>query len=201
MWYRRDRPYIVGVQETTTETTHHEGSRLRRITLTCRTDEQFSVPISDGYSVYSALLGALDDVDDAVSQRVHDSQLGSLHCSGLLGSFDGSDRPHHKTIRPREEYEVTLGVVDPADETIFQALVSALVLEGDSLELSHGTLRVESFESENTTHEALIEQAGGYDDPTIELTFRTATCIEEAGDVTTMFPYRVAGCGHVPLAE
>jgi CRISPR-associated endoribonuclease Cas6 len=169
-----------------------EAGRLRRIDLNLRTEEAFPVPVSDGYSVYSALLSVLDEVDSTVSARVHDSALSSLHSSGLMGSFGGSDRPHHKTVRSGTTYDLSLGVVDPADEEIFQALVSGLVLEGDSIELSHGELRVESFESTNATHDDLIEAAGEYDDPTIEITFRTPTCIEESGEVTTMFPHRWA---------
>ena len=167
-------------------------SRLRRISLTVRPESTFPVPVSDGYSVYSALLGVLDDVDEDVSAHIHDSPLGSLHNSGLQGAFGGSDRPHHKSLRAGEEYELTLGIVDPEDAEIFQALVSALVLEGDSLELTNGTLRVESFESENATHRELLERAAELDDPTIEMRFRTATCIEEADGITTMFPHREA---------
>jgi CRISPR/Cas system endoribonuclease Cas6 (RAMP superfamily) len=167
-----------------------EAGRLRKIDLSLRAEESFPVPVSDGYSVYSSLLSVLDDVDADVSARVHDSVLGSLHCSGLLGRFRGSDRPHHKQIPAGGTYDLSLGVVDPADEAIFQALVSGLVLEGDSVELSHGSLRVESFESTNTTQEELVEQAGEFDDPTIEMQFRTPTCIEEADEVTTMFPHR-----------
>lgn len=167
-------------------------SQLRRIDLTVRPQESFPVPVSDGYSVYSALLNVLDEVDASVSAYVHDNPLGSLHSSGLLGRFAGSDRPHHKTVRADETYDLALGVVDPADEDVFQALVSGFVLEGDSLELSHGTLRVETFESENTSHEELIETASGFDDPTIEMAFRTPACIEEADGITTMFPHRGA---------
>jgi CRISPR-associated endoribonuclease Cas6 len=144
------------------------------------------------HSVYSALLAALDDVDETVSERVHDSPLGSLHCSGLLGVFANSDRDYHKTVRADNTYELSLGVVDPRDEDVFQALVSALVLEGDQLELTNGTLHVEQFESENTDHETLVSRANDLSDPTIEMEFRTTTCIEEAGDVTTAFPHRRA---------
>ncbi|WP_158058418.1 CRISPR system precrRNA processing endoribonuclease RAMP protein Cas6 [Halorussus halophilus] len=165
---------------------------MRQITLTVRPEARFPVPISDGYSVYSSLLSALDSVDDAVSERIHDSELGSLHCSGLLGNFGHSDRSHHKSVHADRTYELTLGVVDPGDEEIFQALVQALVFDDDELELTNGTLRVESFESTNTTHEELLARANDYDDPTIEIEFRTPTCIEEAGDVTTMFPTRTA---------
>lgn len=167
-------------------------SKLRRIELTVRPEERFSVPQSDGYPVYGALLDVLNEVDEEVSAHVHDSPLGCLHSSGLQGMFGGSDRSYHKTVRPDEEYGLTLGVVDPADAAIFEALVSALVLEGDSLELSHGALRVETFESEYATHEELLSRAAGLDKPNIEMDFRTPTGIEEAGDVTTMFPHRWA---------
>lgn len=168
------------------------ASQLRRVDLAVRPESRFPLPKSDGYSVYGALLNVLDDVDTQVSQRIHDSPLGSLHNSGLQGVFGGSERRHHKTVRPDEEYRLALGIVDPADAEIFKALVNALVLEGDSLELSHGTLRVESFESENATHAELLERAAAVDDPTIVMRFRTATCIEEADGVTTMFPHRGA---------
>jgi CRISPR/Cas system endoribonuclease Cas6 (RAMP superfamily) len=38
----------------------------------------------------------------------------------------------------------------------------------------------------------LVAKAGAYDEPTIEMEFQTPTCIEEAGEVTTMFPHRWA---------
>lgn len=167
-------------------------NKLRRIELTLRPASRFPVPTSDGYSVYSALLGVLDDVDSDVSAHVHDSPLGSLRSSGLLGRFGGSDRAYHKTLLPNETYRLTLGIVDPKDAEIFQALVNAVVLEGDALELTNGTLRVESFESENVTHEELLEEAESYDNPSLGFRFETATCIEEADEVTTMFPHRVS---------
>ena len=166
-------------------------NKLRRIELVLRPTERFSVPMSNGYSVYSALLGVLDDIDASISEHIHDSQLGSLHSSGLLGHFGGSDRPYHDTVLPTETYRLSLGVVDPADAEIFQALVNAVVLEGDALELTNGRLQIESFESENVTHEKLLEEASGFDAPSLGFRFETATCIEEAGSVTTMFPHRV----------
>lgn len=167
-------------------------SQLRRVELELRPTGRFPVPKSDGYSVYGALLGVFAEVDENVSARIHDSPLGSLHNSGLQGTFGGSDRPHHKTLLPDETYTLMLGIVDPDDTEVFQALVNALVLEGDTLELTDGTLRIERFESENATHEELLERASEVENPTIEMGFRPATCIEEAGEVTTMFPYRVA---------
>lgn len=170
-----------------------EGEReLRRIQLHVEPTETFPVPHSDGYSVYSGLLGVLSDIDPPTSDHIHDSDLGSLSCSGLLGQFGHSDRSYHKTVLAGEVYELTLGIIDPADAEIFQALVEAVVLEGDSIELTNGTLRVNRFESENTTHAELVERANELEDPTIQVDFRTATCIEEAGGVTTLFPYRWA---------
>ena len=166
-------------------------NKLRRIELVLRPTEQFSVPMSDGYSVYSALLGVLEKVDGSVSEHIHDSQLGSLHSSGLLGHFGGSDRSYHKTVLPTETYRLSLGVVDPADADIFQTLVNAVVLEGDALELTNGRLQIESFESENVTHDGLLGDADGLYDPSLRFRFETPTCIEEAGSVTTMFPHRV----------
>lgn len=167
-------------------------SHLREVGCTLRADERFPVPVSDGYSVYGALLGVLDEVDADVSASVHDSPMGSLHSSGLVGNFGSGDRAHHKTVLPGEEYHLSLGIVHPDDTEVFQALVNALVLEGETIELSHGELRVERFESENTTHAELLDRASAYDNPMIEMDFQTSTCIEEAGDVTTMMPYRWA---------
>ena len=168
------------------------ASRVRQVAATVRPASRFPVPLSDGYSVYSALLSVLSDVDETVGQAVHDSPLGSLHCSGLQGHFGQSDRSHHKTVLPTETYDLSLGIVHPDDADVFQALVNALVLDGETLSLSHGQLHVERFESGNATHGELLERANEYDNPTIEMEFRTPTCIEEAGNVTTMLPYRWA---------
>ena len=165
-------------------------SQLRDVTAWVSPESQFPVPESDGYSVYAALLAALSSVDEEIGQSVHDSPLGSLRASGLIGDFGGSDRQHHKTVLPDETYELSLGIVHPDDTAVFQALVNALVLSGETIELSHGDLRVERFESENTTHGELLERASVCDDPTIEMEFRTPTCIEEQEDVTTAFPHR-----------
>ncbi|NGM71593.1 CRISPR system precrRNA processing endoribonuclease RAMP protein Cas6 [Natronolimnobius sp. AArcel1] len=168
------------------------ASRVRRVTATLMPESRFPVPESDGYSVYSALLSVLSDVDAEISTSVHDSPMGSLHCSGLQGPFGESNRSHHKTLLPGKTYDLSLGIVHPDDTDVFQALVNALVLEGESIELSHGELRVERFESENTTHADILEEAAGVSDPRLEFDFRTATCIKEAGSVTTMFPTRQA---------
>ena len=176
--------------------THPEpASRLRQIKLSLRADERFDIPLSDGYSVYSALLSLLESADEAVSAHVHDSEIGSLQNSGLQGPFGGGNRSHHKRVLPDSEYRLILGITDPEDEAIFKGLLSELVLADKPLELTHGQLQINSFESENTSHETLLSEAAAHDDPSIVFEFQTATCIEEAGSVTTMFPTRGAVFG------
>lgn len=168
---------------------------MRHVELTLEPRESFIIPSADGYQVYGALLDALDNVAADVSERVHDSPLGSLHNSGLLGSFRGCERKFHKRVVPAETYMLSLGVTDPDDQAVFEALADAFVFSGDSLGLAEGSLQVRDFASHNTTHEELLEAAAETvadrpDTFEIELRFRTPTCIEEADEITTMFPHR-----------
>ena len=165
---------------------------MRQVRLTVSPNRRVPVPASNGYPVYAALLSAIEDVDDTVSQRVHDADFGSVHQSGLRGKFGDSDREHHMLLLPSEEYTLTIGVADPTDEDIFEALVQALVFDGDRLELTDGPVFVESFESERTDREELLARANNLDEPSIEMRFETATCIQERGEVTTLFPHRGA---------
>jgi len=175
----------------TTPDTKADTRRLRHINISLVPESRFAVPQSDGYSLYGALLNQLAAVDETTSTRVHDAALGGLRVSALRGTFGKSDRRHHKTVLPDQTYQLSLGVTDPRDVEIFQALVQALVLNGDQLGLTNGTLRVQEFESTNTTHADLLEQTNEYQNPTIEMRFRSPTCIEEANGVTAMFPHRV----------
>jgi CRISPR-associated endoribonuclease Cas6 len=111
-------------------------SRMRSVNIDLSPLSRFPVPKSNGYSVYAALLSVLSDVDETVSARIHESPLGSLHSSGLLGHFAGSDRAHHKTVLPGETYELSLGIVHSDDTAVFQALVNAVVLSSETVELS-----------------------------------------------------------------
>ncbi|QSX00461.2 CRISPR system precrRNA processing endoribonuclease RAMP protein Cas6 [Haloterrigena alkaliphila] len=130
-----------------------------------------------------------------MSQRLHDSSIGSLHNSGLLGSFSGSDRRHHKQVDKDEHYDLRLGVTDADDQEVFEALAEAFVFGGDSLELADGEFVVADFASTNATHEELLTDAAAVVDDLppdfeIEMRFRTPTCIREADEITAMFPAR-----------
>lgn len=171
------------------------GVAMRQIDLTLEPTKAFVIPSADGYQVYGALLSALDNVATDVSERVHDTQLGSLHNSGLFGSFRGCDRRYHKRVDPNEQYQLSLGVTDPADQSVFKALANAFVFDGDSLGLSEGTLEVRDFASSNTSHEELLAGAATTVDDLpsdfeVKMQFQTPTCIKEANKITTMFPHR-----------
>lgn len=176
----------------TTPDTESDARRLRHIDISLVPESRFPVPQSDGYSLYGAFLDRLSAVDETTSTHVHDASLGGLRVSALRGTFGESDRRHHKTVLPEQTYRLSLGVTDPAATDVFQALVRALVLDDDRVELTNGTLHVQEFESTNTTHADLLEQASEYRNPTIEMEFRSPTCIEETNEVTTMFPHRVS---------
>lgn len=168
---------------------------MREVALTLEPTNAFPVPTSNGYQIYGAILSALDDVDESVSERVHDSPLGSLRNSGLLGSFDGSKRPHHKRVRPDETYDLHLGVTDPSDQDVFEALADAFVFSGDSLALSEGDFRVRDFASSDATHTDVLDDAVELVEACpsnfeFDVEFRTPTCIREADEITTMFPHR-----------
>lgn len=170
---------------------------MRQVELMLRPTDSFTIPSADGYQVYGALLNALDEVASDVSQRVHDSQLGSLHNTGLHGSFQESDRSFHKQVDPTEVYRLSLGVTDPAEQSVFEALADAFVFNGDVLELSEGSLRVRDFASTTLTHRELLEQVADYITDhsktfEIKMQFTTPTCINESGEITTMFPHRGA---------
>ncbi|MFC7131432.1 CRISPR system precrRNA processing endoribonuclease RAMP protein Cas6 [Haloferax chudinovii] len=168
---------------------------MRRVDLTLEPEGSFPVPTANGYQIYSAILSALDDVNKDISTRVHDSSIGSLTNSGLLGTFDGSRRDHHKRVICDETYNLKMGVADSRDQEVFQALADAFVFSDDTLELADGDFRVRDFASTNTTHAEILEDASEivtqHDDTfEIEVRFETPTCVKESGEITTMFPHR-----------
>ncbi|RRJ28494.1 CRISPR system precrRNA processing endoribonuclease RAMP protein Cas6 [Halocatena pleomorpha] len=170
---------------------------MRQITLTLEPEGAFAVPTWNGYQVYGALLSALGDVSAGVSERLHDAPLGSLHNSGLVGSFANSERKHHKQTITDQTYTLDLGVTDPRDQDVFEALADAFVFSGDSLDLDRGSFHVRSFASMNATHEELLADAAELVEQAppnveLELTFRTPTCIRETAEITTMFPHRAS---------
>jgi CRISPR-associated endoribonuclease Cas6 len=165
----------------------------RKVSIDARPTDDFHVENSDGYALYSSLLARMRDADEEASARVHDSGFSSVSVSGLSGDFRRSERDYHKRVVRSETYEFGVGVTDPEEDAVFEALVKPLVLGDGMLEVGDGTLTVEEFRSDERGFDALVDEADSYDDPSLRFSFETPTCIKYGGsDVTTMFPHRTA---------
>jgi len=165
----------------------------RRVEVTARPTDDFHVENSDGYALYSSLLARMRDADEETSAHVHDSGFSSVSVSGLSGDFRRSDRDYHKRLVRGETYDFGVGVTDPEEDAVFEAMVEPLVLGDGELEVGEGTLTVEEFRSNERGFRELVDEADSYDSPSLRFSFETPTCIKYGGsDVTTMFPHRTA---------
>lgn len=169
---------------------------MRLITLSVTPTTAFDVPISTGYSVYGALLARIGEHNPNASEHIHDAEFSSLHNSGLIGpakhdldDFNYSHRKHHKVVDPSQMYTIKLGITEPEDEELFDALANSLALSGEPITLTHGELEIAEFQSTETTHEDLVEQCE-YDPRSLRLFFETVTGINDGENVTTAFPKR-----------
>ena len=60
----------------------------QKITLTLRPEPAFEMPYSEGYQLYSPLLGVMREADDAAMARhTHDSPISSISLGPLEGRF------------------------------------------------------------------------------------------------------------------
>ena len=50
----------------------------QKITLTLRPTASFEMPYSEGYQLYSALLGIMGEDDSAMAKHTHDSPISSI---------------------------------------------------------------------------------------------------------------------------
>jgi len=163
----------------------------RQVEVAARPTDDFHVENSDGYVLYSSLLARMEDADEETSAQVHDSGFSSVSVSGLSGDFRKSDRRYHKRVVRDEVYDFEIGVTDPDENAVFEALVEPLVLGDGKLEVGEGTLTVEEFRSDERGFDALVDEADSYDNPSLRVRFETPTCIKYGGsDVTEMFPHR-----------
>ena len=86
-----------------------------------------------------------------------------------------------------------IGVTDPAETQIFQAMVKPLIFDRKNLDLDGGELIVEDFSSSTKTFEEILGSASRYARPKLIFDFRSPTCIQyRNSDVTEMFPHRLA---------
>ena len=166
---------------------------VQQIKIITRPSREFDIPASEGYRLYSSLLSCMKDADNEASSLVHDSARSSIHLSCLKGRFFRSDRPNFKRVMPGERYMFHIGVTDPAQIKIFQAMVKPLIFDRKNLDLDGGELIVEDFSSSTKTFEEILASASGYVRPKLIFDFKSPTCIQYGNsDVTEMFPHRLA---------
>jgi CRISPR-associated endoribonuclease Cas6 len=165
----------------------------QKISLVVRPKEEFELPWSEGYQLYSAILGIMRGCDEATSQYAHDSPLGSMSISTLDGKFRRSQRPKHKVADPANRYNFHIGITDSNEVEIFRAIIQPLILREQDILLDKGALRVEEVTSSTESFEAILTRAGKQESAHMEFDFRSPTCIQYRNTkVMEMFPHREA---------
>ena len=85
----------------------------QKITLILRPESGFDIPYSDGYQLYSSLLGIMQEADETAASHTHDSPISSISLGPLEGKFSHSHRSKHKVVDPNERYSLKIGITDP----------------------------------------------------------------------------------------
>ncbi len=166
---------------------------VQQIKIITRPVSEFDIPASEGYRLYSSLLSCMKEADDEASRLVHDSSRSSIHLSGLKGKFLKSDRANFKRVAPGERYMFHIGMTDPAETKIFQAMVKPLIFDRRNLDLDGGELMIEDFSSTTKTFEEIFESTSKYSRPKLIFDFLSPICIQyRNSEVTEMFPHRLA---------
>lgn len=165
----------------------------QKIKMTLSAGSDFEIPVSEGYQLYSALLGVMKEADQIAAGRTHDSPISSISTGPLEGRFLNGRRDRHKSLLSGERYEMEIGITDPAEAEIFRAIITPLILKERDLRLEKGMLRVEELSSTGASFEELVASAVGLKDPYLDFRFRSPTCIQYKNTkITEMFPHREA---------
>lgn len=165
----------------------------QKITLILRPETGFEVPSSEGYQLYSAMLGVMREADEAAASHTHDSPISSISLGPLEGKFLRSKMLHHKTVDPAERYGLMIGITDPKEVEIFRSIIQPLILKERNLSLEKGELRVEEVASSTASFEDMIKSAGEIQSPCLDFEFKSPTCIQYRNSkVYEMFPHREA---------
>jgi CRISPR-associated endoribonuclease Cas6 len=165
----------------------------QKIILITRPETAFEIPSSEGYQLYSSILGIMWEADGATAKYTHDSPISSISLGPLEGKFRRSERPRHKAVDPAEKYEMKIGITDPKEVEIFRSIIQPLVLREKNLCLEKGELRVEELSSSTASFEELAQAGGGILEPCIDFEFRSPACIQYRNSkVYEMFPHREA---------
>jgi CRISPR-associated endoribonuclease Cas6 len=59
----------------------------QKITLIARPVAGFEIPFSEGYQLYSSILGVMREASEAVAKHAHDSPISSISLGPLVGHF------------------------------------------------------------------------------------------------------------------
>jgi CRISPR-associated endoribonuclease Cas6 len=165
----------------------------QKISLVVRPKEEFELPWSEGYQLYSAILSIMRGCDEATSQHAHDSPLSSMSISTLDGKFRRSQRPKHKVADPANRYNIHIGITDPKEVEIFRAIIQPLILREQDILLDKGALRVEEVTSTTESFEEILTKAGKQESAHVEFDFLSPTCIQYRNTkIMEMFPHREA---------
>lgn len=165
----------------------------QKISMVVRPREEFELPWSEGYQLYSALLSIMRGCDEATSKHAHDSPLSSMSISTLDGKFKRSPRLKHKVADPANRYNFHIGITDPKEVEIFRAIIQPLILREQDILLDKGSLRVEEVASSTESFEEILDRVGVQESAHVEFDFRSTTCIQYRNTkVMEMFPHREA---------
>ena len=158
--------------------------------LEVRPSETVDVPKSDGYILHGSLLNILSRGDEEVAEHIHDSDVGGIRNSGLMGEFAESSHRYKKRLEADGEYYVSVGIFAREGVDAYEALMEPLTSDGEPLPLEENPLGVTGVSSETTTCSELVEKAAESDADGVVFDFRTPTCLDAGSDVSTMFPVR-----------
>jgi CRISPR-associated endoribonuclease Cas6 len=165
----------------------------QRISMVVRPKEEFELPWSEGYQLYSAILHIMRGCDEAISKHAHDSPLSSMSISTLDGKSMRSHRHRHKVADPANRYNFCIGITDPKEVEIFRAIIQPLILREQDIMLEKGSLMVEEVASSTESFEEILARAGMQESAHVEFDFRSPTCIQYRNTkVIEMFPHREA---------
>lgn len=165
----------------------------QKIRMILRPVSSFEMPSSEGYQLYSALLGVMKEADPAAAGQTHDSPINSISLGPLEGRFLSGKRAMHKAVDTAEKYNLTVGITDPKEIEIFRAIIAPLVLREGNLAMEKGELRVEELSSSTESFEDMVSSAGKIKEPCLDFQFRSTTSIQYKNTkVTEMFPHRMA---------
>jgi CRISPR-associated endoribonuclease Cas6 len=165
----------------------------QKIILTLRPESGFDIPYSDGYQLYSSLLGIMREADEATANHTHNSPISSISLGPLEGEFLRTHRSRHKALDPSERYSLKIGITDPKEVDIFRSIIQPLVMRERNLRLEKGDLRVEEVSSTAASFQDIVTSAGEVKSPYLDFEFKSAACIQYRNSkVFEMFPHREA---------